>query len=695
MDRYDVYAAQAHAKVVGLRIKHWLSHRTDPVPMKKILAVILILVLVVAVGLVLYVRSVDFNQYRGLIAQTVEEATGRKFVIGGELDVGISLRPRLQAKDVSFANAPWGSEPQMLKIGALQARIALLPLLAGRLQLDRIMLDDATLLLERDALGRGNWVLTQGREVRESEGEKTGLLPEIGSIELHNVKLVWRDAPSANGRVLRLERATLGADHHEGPMHYELVGSFNEEPFSIAGQLASYADLITGRPLRLKLTTEAAGSRLALEGSLKEPLTGRGLDLAFEGAGADLSSLSRLLGRSLPATAPWKLSGRLADIDAGIAVSGLEASLGANDLTGEGRLIRQQGRVLIEGEFVSEHLDLRPFLRGSRGANKPARKRAGHKVFSHKPLPLAGLGLLDASIRYRAGEVITHKLELLDVQMQMRLDQGRLSLEPLEIGLAGSRIRGALKLDAAADRPTLAVKLNARGLDLGALLKRTLGSEPLSGKTNFALDLRGSGSSLAAIMASLEGNTSVLVGKGRARTQKVDQIVGGLGSLLGTLVAKNRSSAVLNCLASDFKIRRGVADSRLLVVDTEVSTLSGAGSVDLGAETLDLVVKPTPKSTTLSVAVPVEIGGTLANPSFTPAKFAALRKLAGVAALATGAGTLPVLIGLGETGAEVDNPCLHIASGKAPAGAQKAGRQKGVTGTLKDLGGKLKGLFSR
>ena len=663
--------------------------------MKKVIAALLILTIMVVVGLIFYVRSVDFNQYRDLVVQRVEKVTGRKLNIAGKLDVEVSLRPSLSLSEVSFANAPWGSSPNMAKIGNLQARVALIPLVFGNLQLERIILEDAEILLERDIQGRGNWEFGKRQQTDRTEQEKAIRLPSIGTVELRNIKIIWLDEAASSRRVLQLNRVSMTAEKPADPMEIVLEGKLNDERILISGKVSPYADLIAREPLSLKLRTELTGNHLELEGSIKDPRTGRGLSIAFNGSGDDLSGLSHLTGTDLPKRTPWKLTGWLADVEDGFAINGLESRLGANDLAGGIRLIRQKVRMRVEGQLTSDHLDLTQFIpeTGTQQASKKRQpKQARKKFFSSEPLPLEGLRSFDAGISFRAGEVITPKLNLQGFYTELELKGGKLSLKPLEMDLAGSRVEGMLQFDASAEIPELTLNLTARDFELGTLLQQTLGSEPLSGKTNFAIDIRGSGRSVAEVMAGLNGNTSLLVGKGRARVKKVDQVAGGLGNLLGTLVAKNSNTAVMNCLASDFEIRKGVANSRLLVVDTEVSTLSGKGTLNLGTEVLDLVVQPTPKTTTLSVAVPVEIRGTLANPTYTPVKMAALRKIAGVAALVTGAGAVPVLMGLGETGGEA-NPCLKIASGKAPADTQKPKIMQNVKGTLKDIGGKLKGLF--
>ena len=77
----------------------------------KVLSIIGVLVIAVIVAGVAILKSIDFNQYKGLIAEKAKEATGRDLKIDGKLELQISLSPKVAVEGVSFANASWGSRP--------------------------------------------------------------------------------------------------------------------------------------------------------------------------------------------------------------------------------------------------------------------------------------------------------------------------------------------------------------------------------------------------------------------------------------------------------------------------------------------------------------------------------------------------------------------------------------------------------
>lgn len=53
------------------------------------------------------------------------EATGRRLTLGGKVSLKFGLSPTLIITDVALANAPWASDPQMIKTRRIEDRIKL------------------------------------------------------------------------------------------------------------------------------------------------------------------------------------------------------------------------------------------------------------------------------------------------------------------------------------------------------------------------------------------------------------------------------------------------------------------------------------------------------------------------------------------------------------------------------------------
>ncbi len=73
---------------------------------RTIVTILIVLVVAVIGAGVVIVKSIDLNQYRPMIAQKIEESTGRKTTLAGQIYLDIwNLSPSIAIEDVSFENA--------------------------------------------------------------------------------------------------------------------------------------------------------------------------------------------------------------------------------------------------------------------------------------------------------------------------------------------------------------------------------------------------------------------------------------------------------------------------------------------------------------------------------------------------------------------------------------------------------------
>src|SRR5690606_28294229 len=111
------------------------------------------------------------------------------------------------------------------------------------------------------------------------------------------------------------------------------------------------------------------------------------------------------------------------------------------------------------------------------------------------------------------------------------------------------------------------------------------------GEINGDAALAGSGNSVAALLASADGELKVLINDGA--------ISRGLTEIAGLNVANyvvtklfGDDEVVINCAAADMALDHGVMTPRLAVFDTENVLVEVSGTVDFGKESLDLDIRP-------------------------------------------------------------------------------------------------------
>jgi AsmA protein len=285
------------------------------------------------IGLGIFVATFDANAYKPRIIAAAKEATGRDLALNGDIGLKLGLSPALRVEDVAFANAPWGSRPQMATLEALEVEVAVLPLLSGRVQINRIVLVRPDILLETDAEGRGNWEIAAPAAAPASapqpapQGQAPGpASPQAGGggrdIGIHAVSITdgtvaFRDGRTRQTITLALPRLSARADSADSPLTLDLAAALNGNAFTLAGTVGPVSRLIgeggTG-PWPVDLTATAAGARATVKGSVAEPKTGKGFDVAVQASVPDLSRLAAFLPNvELPPARGIELSVQAAD----------------------------------------------------------------------------------------------------------------------------------------------------------------------------------------------------------------------------------------------------------------------------------------------------------------------------------------------------------------------------------------------
>ena len=123
----------------------------------KIVAGIVAVVVVTAIGVVVLVSTVDLDALIGPVKDRVKAATGRDLTVNGGARVALSLEPKVVLRDVALSNAPWGTAKTMLSAERAEVELALLPLLSRRFEIKEVTLVAPVIALETSATGQKNW----------------------------------------------------------------------------------------------------------------------------------------------------------------------------------------------------------------------------------------------------------------------------------------------------------------------------------------------------------------------------------------------------------------------------------------------------------------------------------------------------------------------------------------------------------
>ena len=252
------------------------------------------LLIVVLIG-VLYVIVItyDFNKFKPKIIQAVRDATGRELTLAGDFKVHFGLSPHASVEGVSFQNAPWGSRPEMARIKELEIQISLLPLIRGEVEFKRLILKEPDILIETDPTGKSNLEFKPSAKLKaeEKKPEGQGGLPPLvfEAVAIEKGVLTFRDGKKGKTLTLEADRLTAALPGGDNPIDLKVKGSFNGHALEAEGTTGPLKGLLSPeKPWPLKLTVKLEGVTAGAEGTLKEPLKGKGMNLAVRAEGPSL-----------------------------------------------------------------------------------------------------------------------------------------------------------------------------------------------------------------------------------------------------------------------------------------------------------------------------------------------------------------------------------------------------------------------
>jgi len=163
-----------------------------------IIGSLLALSLLVVLGAIVFVYRVDPDIFRGRIETAASQALGRSVRLTGSLRWRLGAHIGIESQGGQIANAP-GFEGAFASWRSLRLDVAARALLDRELQVGHVQIDGLSLRLQRDAAGRGNWLL----DARPAAGDAAQIRFRIGSVALREASIQFTDV--ASGHAWKLE----------------------------------------------------------------------------------------------------------------------------------------------------------------------------------------------------------------------------------------------------------------------------------------------------------------------------------------------------------------------------------------------------------------------------------------------------------------------------------------------------------
>ena len=628
--------------------------------------------LVLLLALALLVALFDWNRLKPYIDDKVSAAIGRPFVIQGNLTAAWQREPTerglralvpwptFTAHDVRIGNPSWAAQAHFAQLDAVQLRLSPLGLLIHHIDVLSVQLSGPLIDLERDQHGQANWTFTLPSSNTPSlwqlnlgaigfdKGQIT--LDDITNrVNLHVTITPLQQAIPYDQIVAQAtteSRADVGhdvgktvdanktmpdmsanADRASYQFAWTVTGSYQGTPVTGTGKSgAVLAIQQADEPFPVQARMHIGDNKIALVGTLTDPMHLGALNLRVWFAGTSMAKLYSITGITLPETPPFATEGHLsAELHARgsrFSYRDFRGRVGGSDLGGNLLVVTGGNRPKLTGDLHSQQLrfvDLAPLIGADNQAQKQQRgdttQQPADKALPVEPFRTDRLRAMDADVTFSAAHIEHPSPVPIDsLSTHVLLDNGLLRLDPLQASVAGGTIDSRIRIDGGAQPMRGALDLRARHMQLKQLFPTVQSMQTSFGEINGDATLNASGNSVAALLAHANGEVKLLMNDGAiSKTLLETAGLNVANVVIGKLFGDKTEQ--INCAAADLTGTNGLFTSRLFVLDTSDATINVDGTINFADEHLDLNVTPHTKGLRIfSLRSPLYVKGTLKNP---------------------------------------------------------------------------------
>ncbi|MAM57288.1 MAG: AsmA family protein [Salinicola sp.] len=683
---------------------------------KKISLWVVAVMLVILAAMIIVILTFDWNRLKPTINQRVSNAIQRPFAIEGDLSLAWQRPedesgwhswvpwPHLRAEDIHVGSPEAVTDADLASLEALDIVLSPLPLLHKTLSLPHIELTGGEATLVRLQDGSDNWTFDLGAgddasQPDDGSDQQSSWTVDVGEIAFDPIDVHYQDAtlaadvdatvellgePIAFGELTDSESAAGQAvadqqidDYRFG---WSAQGSYRNQTFEGSGRLGGLAALRQrGAAYPVQADLQAGATRVAVNGTLTDPLAPKKIDMDLSFSGQNLGDLYNVIGVTLPDTPPYSTRGHLtANLNSQEALSfryqDFDGQIGDSDIHGDLTYLLGEPRPSLTGEVVSRQLrfaDLAPLIgadsggedQGEDDSQSGENQQPPDKVLPVSEFQTEQWRTMDADVKFTA-QRIEHgdSLPLDDLYTHVTLEDGEILLDPLRFGVAGGNLNTTVRLDGGQEPMQSRVDMHIRRLVLSELFPDVDLMQNSRGELNGDATLSGTGNSVAAILGSSDGSLQMLVSDG-VISQNLMELAGlNVGNyLVGQLFGDEQVN--INCAATNLEVDDGLATTRFFVIDTENALIRIDGMVNFKTEGLDLNIEPESKGARVfTLRSPLYVHGTMKNPSPGVDAGSLLARGAVGAFLGTVATPAAALLALVSPSADETTPCNDFLS---------------------------------
>ncbi|MBJ7578540.1 AsmA family protein [Devosia sp. MC532] len=264
-----------------------------------------------------------------------------------------------------------------------------------------------------------------------------------------------------------------------------------------------------------------------------------------------------------------------------------DATIRLDDIRANGSVsVAMASKPSVTASLSVDTLDLRSLVGG--GGSAPAAAASGPS-----PIDLSMLRLFNADIRFAANQLAYGDVKLGPTTATLSVAEGVAKLNIPQAGFYNGVVAASVTANGAGSVPAIDLTASMENVQALPLLTDAAGFDKIEGQLQASVQVSGAGADSQAFARSLNGPVNVVVSNGAIRGIDVAGLVRNVRSLIDAGYTQDAEAKTeFTELSVNVNIANGVATAETIRVLGPFVRMSGAGSVDLAAQTIDMRLDP-------------------------------------------------------------------------------------------------------
>jgi AsmA protein len=595
--------------------------------------------LVIAV-LLIVPKFVDTQKYQPYIEKQISKVTGRDVGLGKDISLSLFPWAGLSVNDVRLGNLPGFEEKDFVSAGSFEIRFKLLPLFFREIEVNRFVLNQPKIILEKNDQGKANWQTPEKKKTPEPSGSGTDpvdLSLKSIYVEAFMIKegIVTYIDRTADQRIdVKKINLTLTNITLDQPIDLEASAEYDGLPLSTKGTFGPVGPAIGQGEIPVDLAFKLMSLvDLNVTGKVVNPAEAPKIDLSFKVSPfsprnlinrfgpndllntRDPSAFNRL---SLVATITGD-SNKVAVSDGVIELDSTKALLIAE--------ASQFDKPNIAFDINIDALELDRYLSDSpEGRASPEAKPP---EASKKSSDYSALQRLTINGKIKAGRIKIADATVRDVTASITGTNGNFTIDPFFMALYQGRVNGKSTLNFRKNPVQTHLTILADTIQVNPLLRDLTEKDFLEGLFKASMDIRFSDLTPQGIIKTLNGKGDLEFTDGAIKGIDLSAMARNIETAFGSAFSGGKTDARTDFtrLHIPFVMENGVLKTKQSTLKSPVLRLIASGRADAVNQTLDILLTPKLVATIkgqgdqqqrTGLEVPIKVAGTFQAPTFRP-----------------------------------------------------------------------------